>query len=525
MVVRPLTATEADQLDTVADGAAARYKVHSATLGREEALEKTAADLGAMAGVSEVSASEHVVSWTMDSGIGGHFTAFPPGTKGGGLKVPQEPSALILDPYAAEFGADAQGKVVGAILTETGCPRLEPVVVRSNDENRAKNEVTLDYFRTMHRFGVVFIDSHGYEENGRVYIKTFVPFAKQHTTELTSDTLRDLRVKPPRLKLDVDFANGKVVKVYSISPEFVRHYNRFARNSLVHVGSCEGAANASMARAFLGSGAAVYSAYTGVVDIGWGKSVATSYFKELREARTVAEAAALTQKRHGKFDPYFTSTRLVYNPSGRDNRIVDTCSGYTRIIDNVDHPQGTGPSAPRVTGKTVFLSIDTIAPDVAGAFVMRRGARQCVFSKRVPTGFGELQSLDTGQGGQDQDYPVFDPFKIDPDVRYAVKKLAIDRNAKEVKLWPTPEGARRSQDKWVTWLRWDLQSGTWSEEQGCPFEGAIGAIPGFNGPSDYIVVSGGNVTITDEAVEGTVSYSNDKGTGQVVFRYDLKGKK
>ena len=501
VVFPPFTSADAQALETTVELVKTNYASYSQTGDKAAAFAKVADDLMLIPEIADAEADEegYSVWWEMKSGINFVYTDFPEGTKGG---AGDEDSAgmfkaILLEPFAAEFGAYAEAVAVKKILDDFLCPPVAPIYMVTD------KAVTVDEFKKIHQYNIVFIDSHGWISSrrfskGQVYIaleqKADWPTIKDKTTQLNKD------VRAGRLYLNGDTISDLT---FGITGRFVRHYNKsFPPGAIVHVGSCGSMMNLSMAQAFLKNGVYAYTGWNREVSYGYALDMMRTYYRALKEGKSVPQAVMEARSHHGQVDPAYPKTRFLSVLSGSDHRANIECSGFTRLTETLEGS---------INGAVVFYSVDKLQPVLSTLerYDMKEARKTCSFSKD----YGDKQI--TGKGTLVEVYP--DDFEWDPDRRSTITKIEIDRAANTLKIAPMPYNADYDKDdNWVscsnkTW------NASWTSASGC-HQFAPGPVPQS---ALFKTFTGDEVEIGKDYIRGKVPYTNDKGHGTFEFYYDL----
>jgi len=151
----------------------------------------------------------------------------------------------------------------------------------------------LEVFTKLDEYGIVLLSSHGatYKKRDKeiVIINT--------NTEATSSNnkkynryISEQSVIPMQLFFDKSSTkecskeqpeNCVLRTVYHITPEFIEKYNRNFQNTVIYMSICKGAANNSMANAFLKRGASVYLGYSDNVAVSFTVTQGRAVFQKL----------------------------------------------------------------------------------------------------------------------------------------------------------------------------------------------------------------------------------------------------
>lgn len=205
----------------------------------------------------------------------------------------------IISPFFYTDEADD----IEALLKDSLCP--EYTVETFADPNG-----TVEVFKSLHKYGVIVITSHGdtYYNGllslwqnkfgwnfigGQVIILTNSFLTNGNKANYESD------LKLGRLCV---LANGRL----AILPSFITYYNAKFPKSLVYVGSCRSTYNSSMSNAFLNAGAKTYYGFTEYVLSSFCNIVGKQLFIDLvTNEETTGEAFAPGQN-DGSIPAYFT---------------------------------------------------------------------------------------------------------------------------------------------------------------------------------------------------------------------------
>ena len=497
VVFPPFTAADAQALDTTQQLVETNYASYSQSGDKAAAFAKVAEDLMLIPEVADAAADEegYSVWWEMKSGINFVYSDFPEGTMGGagGESSPGLMKALLLEPFAEEFGKLAEAGIVQEALREFRCPPVEPIDVITD------KEVTVEECKKLHQYNLIFIDSHGWtaRRDGLVFFSLEQPADTEALKDPTSQVSRDHRAR----RLLVGGRPGH--RRYAITPRFIEHYNKsFPPGTIIHVGSCGSAKNFSMAQAFLKNGAQAYTGWTDAVTYIYAYNMVGTYYDELKQGKTVPEAVMAAREAHGQADPGGSKTRLVSVLSGTAARAGIECHGYTRLSFTA-----TGSN----TGSTVFYSIDKLEPRplFEEQYFIKEALKTCSYA--YDNGIEQR----TGNGTLHEVYPS--AYDWVPELRSTIIKIEVDRASDLVEIIPMPQNANpEDDDAWVKYTRTD-KNGTWKSTSGCDVWGGSQMPYGDTAKT----FTGDEVEIGTDFIKGSVPYTSDKGQFTFEFYYDL----
>ncbi len=504
VVFPPFTAADAQALDTTMELVETNYASYSQTGDKAAAFAKVAEELKLIPEVADAMVDEegYSVWWKMKSGITFIYSDFPAGIKGGagGEDSPGLMSAILLEPFAVEFGKHAQAVETEQTLNEFRCPPVEPVYVVT------EKEVTLEECKKLHQYNIVLISSHGSAVGGSTS-RGQVTFSLGQEADVSA-------MKNPDTPLGRDFRAGRLTAGrrkgggyrYVVTANFVEHYNKpFPPGAIVHLDSCSSAKNFTMARAFLKNGAQAFTGWTHSVGFSYSYEMMRTYYDELKKGRAVPQAVMAAREEHGQADPDNPKTRLVSVLAGSAARLGIECHGHTRLTFTA-----TGSN----TGNTVFYSIDKLEPRplFEEQYFIKEAFKICSYA--YDNGIEQR----TGSGTLHEVYPSgYDWDQLE--LRSTIVKIEVDRASDLVKIIPMPQNADpEDDDAWVKYTRTDHQFGTtWKSTSGCDVWG------GSQMPYGDVAktFTGEEVEIGTDFIKGSVPYTSDKGHGTFEFYYDL----
>lgn len=289
------------------------------------------------AGVAEEDGHSVWIQFT--SGVLGAVLLAPPGIRGsGGFDPPEEPSlyeaasvlqnavdigskkAIVLAPFANEFGATDDGPQVATVLATSDCPSF---TVEGGTALQG-TAASLEKLRGLNEFGVVSISTHGealfadietvqaqvkygWDNGGAkevvwtgepVQCNQLLQTNKNCTVtgsnptggcpvgtvcEITSGSGGGSASGVCVDRTQVDLVRGNVVltnKGYAVTPSFFESYaGRGFPNTLFNLGACRTLYNGSMAAALFSKGAQAITGFSGYVDSQWAKDRVVEMFE------------------------------------------------------------------------------------------------------------------------------------------------------------------------------------------------------------------------------------------------------
>ncbi len=514
-VMRPLDAATIAEIQALQQLVEQSYVTHRQTLDAAETLAKLVEELRGHPSVTDVGPgdAEEEIWWETTAGVLMLFSDYPEGTKGGGEEGPL--SATILEPYWVEFGATAEAEPVAQILETFHCPTIDPIYVTVG------KAVELDDIRELHKYDVVFIDSHGgATRNGLVYFTLEGTVDHAALADPNSRDSKDLKAR--RIVVAGKGYRDKSRWHYAVGPKFIAHYNKYFDGSVVHLGSCSSSRALSMAAAFLKNGAAAYTGFTNTVSNDYALVIVKAYYDALRRGATVGEAVAQARAQAGEWDPWQSNTQFVSAPTDAEATLSEYCHGYTRVQDTADYLVGISPAS-HVTAGTNYFSLDRLerSPNpFEEVFYVKKSRRSCNFHyAKTSTMSNETLTTDQGSGSLDETYASF--HELDMTRNRNIIKLEIDREAKAVELTYLPQPADPELDQWITLTRWKHDGGTTVEPGRCSFWGPIGEERANY--DHFYRFTEPDVQFGENFISGKLTLTTDRGVSIIEFFYDLEG--
>jgi hypothetical protein len=378
-VVTPLTADAASVAESVQSQASDLWQANASTFGDTiKARVVTAKQIAVLDGVKAAGvSSDDVTIWIeYESGISGGLMLNPVGTKGTGgtRRVSRKPAVagpglppvsfarrvvsvsahsaasvgpgplqaamgdddavqntkvLVWDPYDDQFPTEGQAYV--QIYQGSACPKF-------NVTHLTRTQASVDSVAGFTQYGTVILSTHGaVDGSGKVVFLT--------REEATAGNM---------LAHAIDLLLGRIVvmgDVFAVRPAFITNLPGAFERSIVYNSSCESSANATMASAFFGKGAATYYGYTRVVNGGYAQGAGTQLLTGLvTNQLTTGDAFAAVTPKVDPDSPFATFTiggdqETVYSGDFRnggfetgdltawtragDGRVVATLGGFT----------------------------------------------------------------------------------------------------------------------------------------------------------------------------------------------------
>ncbi|MBM4342337.1 MAG: hypothetical protein FJ100_03045 [Deltaproteobacteria bacterium] len=233
----------------------------------------------------------------------------------------QSKRALLLDPYAAEFGAD-EISAFSSTLQKTKCPAYTP-------DAHKDDKADFRWLRNLYHYGIVAIASHGdalfadLSPTAKAAYDWRHPGAQEvvwtgHKVNCSyfgsvgsGASCSETKACGPELEcvinqsggngvcvdhLTADVRRGRVVLgadgTYGILPTFVkRHAEEPYPRSLVYLGACRSLWNGSMAGEFFAAGAAAVAGFNGAVSNEFATKWGTTFLQNIVEGKKLSGVA------------------------------------------------------------------------------------------------------------------------------------------------------------------------------------------------------------------------------------------
>jgi len=369
---------------SIPSDARTQYDAFKSSYDEEEAKTKTVEWLNGQTEVLSASMSEsgYSIWYVLKSGIIGSISLSPEGTQGSTRtavtpKKPIVPNDLNYKPYkgvnsgflvneASALCLDTTKPTIGnkkvlivspfhTDFTAAGQSFDEPVyTIFKNSESPTfsidapvyDSNATVDIFKTLNKYGIIIINTHGEKGwgNPTKYLD-WIPYVDDsystpwdkvafYTGEkVTSDskTKYEADLKKGRLSI----VSHKNVHYYAITPAFITYYNKDFPNSLIYLASCYSLSNDTMASAFKGNGAEAFFGFTGLVAIGYTGDIARTLFDSLvNKGNTSYEAF------EDAIEEYGDHSNVTYSYTMAGETVSVTLKAYFKIYGIKDIVMG-----------------------------------------------------------------------------------------------------------------------------------------------------------------------------------------
>lgn len=172
----------------------------------------------------------------------------------------------MIAPFLDEFGAQDDGPATKTIYENhnatVGCPIYDIVYLENS-------QVGVGTFKTLGKYGVVHVSSHGTVNNNRVLVFTKTSNSAQNLLTYQADIQKG--------RLTIETINGRTW--LAVTPAFFTYYIKSMPSSLVFFSSCFSTFNSGMANALQAKGAKTYFGFDNLVPVPFAYSKAT-YFHQ-----------------------------------------------------------------------------------------------------------------------------------------------------------------------------------------------------------------------------------------------------
>lgn len=222
-------------------------------------------------------------------------------------------------------------------------------------ENLDDNEITVDTMKSLSKYGIIIIESHGGNWENVGYV---LSLTETVTQEKNNNKYKD----------DID--KGRVIpngNHYVITQEFFNHYynsNDFD-NSLIYLGTCHGGDDdVGIRNIFKQKGAEAVITYTNSVIIKYMHEMLPTVFKCLSNGKTIKEAVATAKIEHGSHDPYI------------DGDTYNDLDFWNKVWYNLGFLESSDPAELILTGNNTSFKLvkDQISRTIVGLVVESVGA-------------------------------------------------------------------------------------------------------------------------------------------------------
>ncbi len=247
----------------------------------------------------------------------------------------QSKRALLLDPFAAEFGAD-EITAFSSTLQKTKCPAYTP-------DDHKNDKADLRWLRNLYQYGIVAIASHGDALFGGLSTAAKSAYDWRHPgaqevvwtghkvncgyfgPSTNGATCSETKACGPESEcfinqaggvgvcvdhLTADVRRGRVVLgadgTYGILPSFIkRHAEETYPRSLFYVGTCRSLWNGSMAGELFAAGAAAVAGFNGAVSNEFATKWGTTFLQNIIEGKKLSGVAHVQLEDAGNPGTYF----------------------------------------------------------------------------------------------------------------------------------------------------------------------------------------------------------------------------
>lgn len=297
--------------------------------------------------------------------------------------------ALILAPFRDEFEPSGdEGDEANNI--EMTLKAAGFVVTRKEND-----QITIDDFKSLDKYGVVAIVSHGARVNiftqedipnhpnfnnpdrarGRVIVVTGVVADEENLKTYSSDlALRRLVI-----------AEVRGVNYLAITPSFINQYTpNPLPNSLIYVGACDSTYNESLAQTFIDKGAGAFVGYSRVVGTNFADLHGQAMFNALVADRTTGEIPGINVNRDFGSALFQLSsqsaTDLTIDIGLRNGTFeIDNLSGWVKQ-GNARVVTSLGPIPAFQGEEMAFISTATSSSSISQKFFVPANAKNLSFS-------------------------------------------------------------------------------------------------------------------------------------------------
>jgi hypothetical protein len=190
-------------------------------------------------------------------------------------------SAIVLGPYAWQFEPNDESDQIAAALEAEGFE-----VLLKRNETTAQENISLNDYRSLDRYGAVAISTHGDSFDG-------TSFASGSLVVMdTGDKISILE----SLANVYDLVVGNIVlgaDTYFITSDFIRDYNTDFRDTIVYIGACRSTFTSNLADAFIDNGAAAFVGFSDYVGFNFAAVRGERLFDELLAGGTVGNVTGI----------------------------------------------------------------------------------------------------------------------------------------------------------------------------------------------------------------------------------------
>lgn len=209
---------------------------------------------------------------------------------------PYKSKIITLQPHFSDLTTDVFDNAAENIVSEYPNYTFK--------ENLDNSQITASTMKSLSKYGVIILDSHGGNWNSYGYIISL----SEKVTLVQNDIYRD------------DITEGRIIpngSCYVITEKFFNDYysNDDFNNSIIYLGTCHGGDTDVSIRQILNSkGAEAVMTYKNTVITTYNQEMITSISEYLSKGDTVQEAVKKAKEKNGEHDPYISSE--TYNNLG-----------------------------------------------------------------------------------------------------------------------------------------------------------------------------------------------------------------
>ena len=176
-------------------------------------------------------------------------------------------------------------------------------------------EVTVEKFKNLNKYGVIVFRTHAN--------KSGVILTGQEATEEVKKkySLDNKKQRLSYIKHEILIEDGglwyfdkeKETEVVLLQSSFISYYNKNLSNSLVYLGMCEGLMSGNpLPNIFISAGATSVVGFNNTVNTSYSNPIASTFFSEMLDGKTVQEGLDEAKKQHGNNDGVPTPAEPVF---------------------------------------------------------------------------------------------------------------------------------------------------------------------------------------------------------------------
>ena len=193
-------------------------------------------------------------------------------------------AAVYVGPYLWDFGARDDYHGAWKLIQKSECPKFDTTEIKN--ASAAEKNVTPATFKTLSKYGIVVISTHGDNWYNGLFTEWKDLFGDKAATPaprwlnpFSSDMSSPMLLSGYKTTDDVaktyesDLLWHRLAvsgsKTYAITPSFIRFHNGTFPDSIVYMSACRSAYNSDLADAFIAKGAGAVIGYSDYVYAGW----------------------------------------------------------------------------------------------------------------------------------------------------------------------------------------------------------------------------------------------------------------